>query len=59
MTHRNPYDMYFEDALSLLKGGALVDRVVQYINSIEDEDYRDGTFGRMGGWPMLPESVHS
>lgn len=47
MTHRNPYDMYFEDALSLLKGGALVDQVIQHINSIEDEDYRDGTFGRM------------
>jgi len=45
--YRTPYDTYYEEALGLLKGGGSADEVLQYINAIDDEDYRDGTLGKM------------
>jgi len=45
--YRTPYDTYYEEAVGLLKGGGSADQVLQYINAIDDEDYRDGTLGKM------------
>lgn len=45
--YRTPYDAYYEEALGVLKGGGSADQVLQYINAIDDEDYRDGTLGKM------------
>jgi len=45
--YRTPYDAYYEEALGVLQGGGSADQVLQYINAIGDEDYRDGTLGKM------------
>ena len=45
--YRTPYDTHYEAALGLLKAGRSVDEVLQHVDAIGDEDYRDGTLGKM------------
>jgi tetratricopeptide (TPR) repeat protein len=43
-----PYDAHFEAALGLLKAGRSADEVFRHVDVIGDENYRDGTLGKMG-----------
>lgn len=45
--YRTTYDTYYKEAISLLKSSGSPDQVLQYADSIEDEDYRDGTLGKV------------
>jgi tetratricopeptide (TPR) repeat protein len=45
-----PYERYYEEALRLLKSGRSMNDILKYINAIEDENYRDGTLGKMAGF---------
>jgi hypothetical protein len=45
--YRTQIDEYNERALNVLRKGGSADQGFQYVDAIEDEDYRDGTFEKV------------